>query len=101
MTRRGREGKPYVTEVLNFYAAFGAVTDAQGNSLDRNLDLFEIVGDEVYFAGSPASCIKSMQRYVDAGVNQFNFRVSMGDMAPELVERTIRLLGEEVLPQFL
>ncbi len=96
-----REGKPYVTEVLNFYAAFGAVTDAQGNSLDRNLDLFEEVGDEVYFAGSPASCIHSMQRYVDAGVNQFNFRVSMGDMAPELVERTIRLLGQEVLPTFL
>ena len=94
------EGKPYVNDVLNFYAAFGAITDAEGNSLDRKTDLFERVGEEVYFVGSPASCIDSMQRYVDIGVNQFNFRVSMGDMAAELVERSIRLLGEEVLPRF-
>jgi len=96
-----REGKPYVSEVLNFYAAFGAVTDAQGNSLDPKTDLFERVGDEVYFAGSPASCIKSLERYVEAGVTQFNLRVSMGDMPIELVERTIRLLGEKVLPHFV
>ena len=41
-----------------------------------------------------------MQRYVEAGVNQFNCRVSMGDMPIEMVERTVRLLGEEVLPRF-
>ena len=69
--------------------------------MDRNSDLFELVGDEVYFAGSPASCIKSMERYVEAGVTQFNLRVSMGDMPVALVERTIKLLGEEVLPQFM
>ncbi len=95
-----REGKPYVTDVLNFYGAFGAITDAEGNSLDPKTDLFERVGDEVYFAGSPASCIKSMERYVDAGVTQFNLRVSMGDMPVDLVARTIQLLGEEVLPRF-
>ena len=95
-----REGKPYVSDVLNFYAAFGAVTDAEGNSLDPKTDLFERVGDEVYLAGSPASCINSMERYVEAGVNQFNLRVSMGDMPVELVKRTLRLLGEQVLPRF-
>ena len=86
--------------MLNFYAAFGAITDAAGESLDPKTDLFERVGDEVYFVGSPASCVNSMQRYVEAGVTQFNFRVSMGDMPRELVERSIRLLGTEVLPQF-
>ena len=95
-----REGKPYVKQVLDFYARFGSVTDAEGNALDRNADLFELVGDEIYFAGSPASCIRSMQRYVDAGVTQFNLRVSMGDMPVALVERTVRLLGEQVLPAF-
>jgi alkanesulfonate monooxygenase SsuD/methylene tetrahydromethanopterin reductase-like flavin-dependent oxidoreductase (luciferase family) len=95
-----REGKAYVSEVLNFYAAFGAITDAAGRSLDPATDLFEAVGDEVYFVGSPASCVQSMQRYVEAGVTQFNFRVSMGDMPAELVARNIRLLGEEVLPRF-
>jgi alkanesulfonate monooxygenase SsuD/methylene tetrahydromethanopterin reductase-like flavin-dependent oxidoreductase (luciferase family) len=95
-----REGKPYVTDVLKFYAAFGAITDAEGNPLDRHSDLFERVGDEICFVGSPASCITSMERYVDAGVTQFNLRVSMGDMPGELVERSIRLLGEQVLPRF-
>ncbi len=95
-----REGKPYVSDVLNFYAAFGAVTDAEGNSLDPKTDLFERVGDEVVFVGSPATCINSIERYVEAGVTQFNLRVSMGDMPTELVERSIRLLGEQVLPRF-
>lgn len=95
-----REGKPYVKQVLDFYARFGGITDAEGNALDRNTDLFERVGDEVYFAGSPASCIKSVQRYIDAGVTQFNFRVNMGDMPVALVVRTVKLLGEQVLPNF-
>ena len=94
------DGKPYVTDVLNFYGRMGAITDAEGNKRDPNDDLFEIVGDEVHFTGDPASCIESMQRYVDAGVTQFNCRVSMGDMPVELVERTVRLLGEEVMPEF-
>ena len=96
-----REGKPYVQQVLDFYARFGAITDAEGNALDRNSDLFETVGDEVYFAGSPARCIASIENYLEAGVTQFNLRISMGDMPVPLVERTLRLLGEEVLPRFL
>lgn len=95
-----REGKPFVKQVLDFYARFGGITDAEGNALDRNADLFEKVGDEIYFAGSPATCVNSVQRYVDAGVTQFNFRVNMGDMPVELVQRTVKLLGEEVLPNF-
>ena len=95
-----QEGKPFVTDVLKFYAAFGAITDAEGTPLDRNADLFGLVGDEICFVGSPATCIRTMERYVQAGVTQFNLRVSMGDMPVELVERSIRLLGEQVLPHF-
>ena len=94
------EGKPYVSDVLNFYGRMRAVTDAAGNPLDPDTDLFERVGDEIVFVGSPATCIDSMQRYVEAGVTQFNFRVSMGDMPMPLVERTVRLLGERVIPHF-
>ena len=95
-----REGKDYVSQVLNFYGRMGAITDAEGTALDPKSDLFERVGDEIYFVGSPASCIDSMQRYVDAGVTQFNLRVSMADMPMPLVERTVELLGKEVLPHF-
>ena len=96
-----REGKSYVSDVLNFYAAFGAITDAQGNSLDPKLDLFECVDDDLYFVGSPAHCIERIDRHIDAGVNHFNLRVSMSDMPAELVERSIHLLGTEVLPHYL
>jgi len=96
-----QEGKQYVSQVLNFYGSFGAITNAAGESLDpKTTDLFEAVGDEVYLACDPASCVESLQRYVAAGVTQFNLRVSMGDMPKALVERTVQLLGEEVLPRF-
>ena len=95
------QGKQYVSQVLNFYGSFGAITDANGQSLDpKTTDLFEAVGDEVYFAGDPASCVESLQRYVAAGVTQFNLRISMGDMPKALVARTLELLGKEVLPEF-
>ena len=86
--------------MLDFYARFGAITDADENPLDRGADLFELVGPEVYFVGSPPSCIASIERYVEAGVTQFNLRISMGDMPVPLVERTLKLLGEQVLPHF-
>ena len=94
------EGKPYVTNVLEFYARMKALTDAEGTPLDPKSDLFNNVGDDVVFVGTPEMCIASMQRYIDAGVTQFNFRVSMGDMPIHMVERTVRLLGEEVFPHF-
>lgn len=97
-----REGKAYVSHVLNFYAQFGALRDAKGNPLDpQQCDLFEAVGDELYFCGSPETVAESIRRYQgEAGVNQFNLRVSMANMPVELAARTVTLLGEHVLPQF-
>lgn len=94
------EGEPYVTNVLEFYARMKALTDAAGTPLNPKSDLFNNVGDDVVFVGTPEMCIASMQRYIDVGVTQFNFRVSMGDMPIQMVERTVRLLGEEVFPHF-
>ncbi|MFN0121468.1 MAG: LLM class flavin-dependent oxidoreductase [Blastocatellia bacterium] len=96
-----RDGKPYVSQILNFYGSFGAITDAAGNPLPVAADLFETTGAEQYFCSSPETVRAAVQRYVDeAGVNQFNFRVAMGDMPVELIARTISLLGEQVLPYF-
>lgn len=97
-----REGKSYVSHVLNFYGQFGAVQDSQGNPLDpKKHDLFETVGDEIYFCGSPETVRESIRTYRDeTGVNQFNLRVSMANMPLELAARTVTLLGEGVLPHF-
>ena len=96
------QGKPYASQVLNFYGRMGLITDAEGTPFDpEQTDLFEALGDEVYFVGSPDRCVDSIHKYVEAGVNQFNFRMSMGNMPMELAERNVKLLGEKVLPHFL
>ncbi|MDA2932833.1 LLM class flavin-dependent oxidoreductase [Acidobacteria bacterium AH-259-D05] len=99
--RARTEGKPYVGQVLNFYGQMGLIQDGQGNPLDPQTDLFEATGDEMYFAGSPETCLESIRKYhEEAGVTQFNLRISMGNMPLELVQRTVTLLGEHVLPNF-
>ena len=95
------EGKPYVSEVLNFYGKMGLIEDNQGNTLDPQQDLFEAVGEEIVVVGSPRRCLESFKRYhEEAGVNQFNLRISMGNMPLELAQRTVTLSGEEVIPHF-
>jgi alkanesulfonate monooxygenase SsuD/methylene tetrahydromethanopterin reductase-like flavin-dependent oxidoreductase (luciferase family) len=95
-----QEGKPYVSDVLNFYGRMGLIQDGQGNALDPQTDLFEAVGDEIVFVGSPETCLESIRKYQKVGVTHFNLRVSMGSMPLELIERSVTLLGEHVLPHF-
>lgn len=95
-----REGEPYVSSVLNFYGSYGAITDAQGNPLPPGTNYFEATGDEQYFCGSPETVLASIQKYVAAGVNQFNLRISMAEMPMALAERTVRLIGERIIPHF-
>ncbi|HZS08455.1 MAG TPA: LLM class flavin-dependent oxidoreductase [Blastocatellia bacterium] len=94
------EGRPYVSHVLNSYASYSALTDASGNPLSPGPDIFEATGDDHYFCGAPESVLTSIRKYVEAGVNQFNLRVSMGDMPIEVAARTVTLLGEQVLTHF-
>ncbi len=94
------EGKPYVSQVLNFYGRMGLITDSEGNSLDHEKDLFEMVGPEVYAVGSPETCVETIRMYEEIGVNQINLRVTMGDMPMEYAQRTVELMGSEVLPKF-
>ena len=95
-----REGKAYVNHVLDFYGQMGLITDNDGNVLSAKEDLFELVGPELVFVGSPETCIESIKKYEEIGVNQINLRVTMGDMPLELAERTVALFGEHVLPHF-
>lgn len=94
------EGKPYVSQILGFYGRMGLITDSDGTALDHKLDLFERVGPEIYVVGSPATCRQTIEMYAAAGVNHINMRVTMGNMPLEMAERTVELLGREVLPHF-
>lgn len=95
-----REASPYVNEVMNFYASFGSILDAAGKPVPAGSDFVNVLDDNLVFVGSPDAIAASIAKYVDAGVNLFNLRVAMGDMPVEKIERTVRLLGEQVLPRF-
>jgi len=89
------EGAPFIGSIIDFYARRGLI-DVSSASADKTGS----VGDEVVFVGAPKTCVESMRKYINAGVNHFNFRVSMANMPPALVRRTVELLGREVLPRF-
>ncbi len=63
-----REGKAYVGQVLNSYRAIRGLTDDQDNPYPPEADLFETLGEEHYFCGSPETCAANMSKYVEAGV---------------------------------
>ena len=54
--------------------------------------------EDVCLVGTPDEVRQRMERYAAAGVTRFELRVAPGDMPLELVERTVRLVGEKVMP---
>jgi alkanesulfonate monooxygenase SsuD/methylene tetrahydromethanopterin reductase-like flavin-dependent oxidoreductase (luciferase family) len=50
--------------------------------------------------GSPETCRKVVQKYVDAGPDQLILMVQAGRIPHEKAMQTIRLFGEEVIPAF-
>jgi alkanesulfonate monooxygenase SsuD/methylene tetrahydromethanopterin reductase-like flavin-dependent oxidoreductase (luciferase family) len=89
------EGRPYVGSIVDFYLKLGLIDES------LTFDRVSSAGCDIVLIGSPATCVAELRRYVAAGVNHFNFRVSMGDMPPEMTRRTVSLLGEEVIPSLL
>ncbi|HLG70771.1 MAG TPA: LLM class flavin-dependent oxidoreductase [Chloroflexota bacterium] len=88
------EGRPYVTKVLRAYASRGALA---GETADH-LQLLERTMGDVCLVGSPDTVRRQMEAYAQAGVTRFELRVAPGDMPAEMVARTIRLVGEHVIP---
>ena len=54
---------------------------------------------DVCLVGTPESVREQMAGYAAAGVTRFELRVAPGDMPTEMVARTIRLVGEEIIPR--
>jgi alkanesulfonate monooxygenase SsuD/methylene tetrahydromethanopterin reductase-like flavin-dependent oxidoreductase (luciferase family) len=89
------EGAEFVGNIVDFYARIGLIDVSSTIP-----DVMKSIGDEIVFVGAPEACVASVRKYLDAGVNHFSFRVSMGNMPPRLVRRTVTLLGQEVIPHF-
>lgn len=89
------QGRPYVTKVLRAYASRGAL----GAHSADDPQLLEHALDDVCLVGTPDEALCAVQRYVEAGVTRFELRVAPGDVPLDLVERTVRLVGERVIPR--
>jgi alkanesulfonate monooxygenase SsuD/methylene tetrahydromethanopterin reductase-like flavin-dependent oxidoreductase (luciferase family) len=56
--------------------------------------------EHVFVAGSPRRVAEQIAALRDAGVRNLMFNVNMGRLPPAVVERSLRLFGDKVLPLF-
>ena len=56
--------------------------------------------DDGFIYGTPEQASEKIAEIRDAGVRNLMLKVNAGRMPPHVVERSIRLLGSEVLPAF-
>jgi alkanesulfonate monooxygenase SsuD/methylene tetrahydromethanopterin reductase-like flavin-dependent oxidoreductase (luciferase family) len=62
-------------------------------------DLYDALDTEdMLIIGDPAKCRQKMARYADLGVHALMCGVQFGDLSKESIMRSIRLLGDEVIP---
>ena len=97
-----RDARPYLGKLFRSWAKIkllpGAADlfDADGDDLDT---LKQIAAD-IALVGSPETVISAIDRYAAAGVKQLQIRPVAAGMPSPLVERTIRLIGERIVPRF-
>ncbi len=56
--------------------------------------------EHVFLAGTPKRVAEQIAELKEAGVRNLLLNANMGQMAPDQVERSMRLFGEKVLPKF-
>jgi alkanesulfonate monooxygenase SsuD/methylene tetrahydromethanopterin reductase-like flavin-dependent oxidoreductase (luciferase family) len=94
------DGAPYMEAILQTYANMGGLKAPGGEPIAPGMTLLPLFSDAICLVGSPETVAGQVRAYVDAGVTDLALRVSPSAMPPALVERTIRLAGEQVLPRF-
>ncbi|MEX1255892.1 MAG: LLM class flavin-dependent oxidoreductase [Dehalococcoidia bacterium] len=87
-------------EAPKSYEFYVEMAKREGEWRGRVFDFEAQVRNGALMIGTPDSCRKTAERYVEAGVDQLILLVQAGRIPHEKVMQTIRLLGEEVLPHF-
>ncbi len=71
-----------------------------GHTLDPE-EVYEVLDAvESVVIGDPETCGKKMQNYADLGADRLMCLMQFGALAPEAIERSIRIAGEVLLPRF-
>ncbi|WP_165963994.1 LLM class flavin-dependent oxidoreductase [Actinomadura sp. KC216] len=93
------DGLPYVTALLEKYAALGGLVDEDGNPAKPTRDVLARMADSLCLIGSPERISEQLAEYRQAGVTHVNLRVSFGGMPVELTGRTVNLIADSVMGQ--
>jgi alkanesulfonate monooxygenase SsuD/methylene tetrahydromethanopterin reductase-like flavin-dependent oxidoreductase (luciferase family) len=91
-------------DVLAFFAkGFLALYDAWGHQnvtgLDAGARTLEQIDMEQFIIGEASFCIDAIARYRAHGIKEIACLMNFGGPEPEAVQRSMRLLGEKVMPR--
>jgi alkanesulfonate monooxygenase SsuD/methylene tetrahydromethanopterin reductase-like flavin-dependent oxidoreductase (luciferase family) len=94
-----RECREYIVTKYKAYVAWGQERDVPK---EERLDVpFEELARDRFLIGGPERIIQEIERgHRGLGINHWLFRVQWPGMPQKLVLKTIRILGEQVLPYF-
>lgn len=76
------------------YRRYGKLTGL----FEKLLDLRTLEWAGMVIVGDPTHCIKRIQKLADAGVDQVLLAVGAGVMPDELVQESLQLIAEQVMP---
>ena len=94
-----REAQPYLEAKYRAYSRWGQ--DRELPATETFAVPFETLVEDRFIIGNPDDCIKQICAHQEQlGITHMKFRVHWPGMPHGLVMRTIRLLGEKVLPAF-
>jgi alkanesulfonate monooxygenase SsuD/methylene tetrahydromethanopterin reductase-like flavin-dependent oxidoreductase (luciferase family) len=94
-----RECREYIVTKYKAYVAWGQERDVPK---EERLDVpFEELARDRFLIGGPERIIQEIERgHRELGINHWLFRVQWPGMPQKLVLKTMRILGEQVLPYF-
>jgi len=91
------EAQPYLEAKYRAYSQWGQ--DRELPATETFAVPFETLVQDRFILGDPDDCIRHIRTHQEQlGITHMKFRVHWPGMPHELVMRTIRLLGEKVLP---
>lgn len=96
------DAAPYLLKLFRVYAKIGLVENADA-LFDPELEVLEVLKDlvrDICLVGSPETVAATLTDYAAAGVTQLQLRPAPASMPTSLVERTVRLAGENLVPAF-
>lgn len=98
--RAWTESAPYVERLLRKYAALKMFPGAADLAAapEGDIDALRQAAAGMCLVGDPESVAGELAAYLEAGVDQIQFRPAPGGMPPELAARTIELAGQRLLP---